>query len=78
MHNDHALVEARLDRFVRDHLAPALYRDARPLSASAWSVPREPVPFAHAAQQSFEPVELGWRWGRAWSTVWLHITGQLP
>ncbi len=78
MHNDHALVEARLDRFVRDHLRPALYRDARPLSASAWSVPGEPVPFAEAVQQSFEPVPLGWKWGRAWSTVWLRVTGELP
>ncbi len=78
MHNDHHLVEARLDRFVRDHLTPALYRDARPLAATAWQVPREPVPFEHAVEQSFEPVELGWRWGRAWSTVWLRVTGELP
>lgn len=78
MHNDHSLVEARLDRFVRDHLTPALYRDARPLAATAWQVPREPVPFAEAAQQVFEPVPLGWRWGRAWSTVWLRVTGEVP
>lgn len=78
MHNDHALVEARLDRFVRDHLTPAVYRDARPLAASAWNVPREPVPFDEAIAQPFEPVELGWRWGRAWSTVWLRVTGELP
>ncbi|MDO9591433.1 MAG: alpha-mannosidase, partial [Microcella sp.] len=78
MHNDHHLVEARLDRFVRDHLTPALTRDARPLAATAWQVPGEPVPFEHAVEQSFEPVELGWRWGRAWSTVWLRVTGELP
>lgn len=78
MHNDHALVAARLDRFVRDHLTPALYRDARPLAASAWQVPREPVPFAEAAAQAFEPVPLGWKWGRAWSTVWFRVTGELP
>ncbi len=78
MHNDHHLVEARLDRFVRDHLTPALYRDAHPLRATAWQVPGEPVPFEHAVEQPFEPVELGWRWGRAWSTVWLRVTGELP
>ncbi|MEN9619851.1 MAG: hypothetical protein RL499_44 [Actinomycetota bacterium] len=78
MHNDHALVEARLDRFVRDHLQPALYRDARPLAATAWQVEREPVPFETAVGQPFEPVPLGWRWGRAWSTVWLHVTGEVP
>ncbi len=78
MHNDHALVEARLDRFVRDHLTPALYRDARPLAATAWAVEREPVPFATAVEQQFDPVPLGWRWGRAWSTVWLRVTGEVP
>ena len=78
MHNDHHLVEARLDRFVRDHLTPALYRDARPLAATAWQVEREPVPFETAVGQSFEPVPLGWRWGRAWSTVWLRVTGEVP
>jgi alpha-mannosidase len=78
MHNDHHLVEARLDRFVRDHLQPALYRDARPLAATAWQVEREPVPFETAVQQPFEPVSLGWRWGRAWSTVWLRVTGDVP
>ncbi|UYN82898.1 MAG: alpha-mannosidase [Microcella sp.] len=78
MHNDHRLVEARLDRFVRDHLQPALYRDARPLAATAWQVEREPVPFETAVEQQFEPVPLGWRWGRAWSTVWLRVTGEVP
>ncbi len=78
MHNDHALVEARLDRFIRDHVTPALYRDARPLAATAWQVPREPVPFAEVASQTFEPVPLGWQWGRAWSTVWFRVTGEMP
>ncbi len=77
MHNDHALVEARLDRFVRDHVHPAVYRDPRSVTVSAWQVPREPVPFAEAVQNPFEPVAVGWRWGRAWSTVWLHVLADL-
>ncbi|NYF15427.1 alpha-mannosidase [Microbacterium sp. AK009] len=78
MHSDHPLVEARLRRFTTDHLIPAIYRDAQPLRAAAWRVPREPVPFDEAIGQSFEPVPLGWRWGRAWSTVWFRVTGPLP
>ena len=78
MHNDRQLVEARLDRFVRDHLTPAVYRDPRPVQVSAWQVPTEPVPFAEAMTQAFEPVGLGWRWGRAWSTVWLRVTAEIP
>lgn len=78
MHDDRILVEDRLARFVTDHLQPALYRDARPLNVSAWSVPGEPVPFSEAAAQEFQPVPVGWRWGTAWSTVWLRVTGEVP
>jgi alpha-mannosidase len=78
MHNDQTLVEARLARFVRDKLRPALYRDAHPLTATAWTAPGEPVPFAEAVAQPFEPVPHGWSWGRAWSTVWFHVTGTSP
>lgn len=78
MHRDEAAVEARLRRFVRDRLVPAIYRDARPLEVRAWQVPREPVSFAHALRQAFQPVPLGWRWGRAWSTTWFRVTGDVP
>ncbi|HMO11503.1 MAG TPA: hypothetical protein PKB06_08390, partial [Actinotalea sp.] len=66
MHADHRLVEARLDRFVRDRLTPAVHRDHHALTAQAWVAPGEPVPFADAVARQFEPVPLGWRWGRAW------------
>jgi alpha-mannosidase len=78
MHADTALVEARLRRFTADRLTPSIHRDPRPLTVEAWSVPREPVPFDEAVTQTFEPVPIGWRWGRAWSTVWLRVTGALP
>ncbi len=78
MHDDRILVEGRIKRFVDDHVIPAIYRDARPLAATAWQVPGEPVSFAHATAQQFEPVPVGWAWGTAWSTVWLHVTGTVP
>ena len=78
MHDDRHLVEARLRRFVDDHLRPALYRAVSPVSATAWAVPDEPVPFSEAVTHEFEPVPLGWSWGRAWSTVWLRVTGDVP
>lgn len=78
MHDDRERTEARLARFVRDRLTPALYRDAHPLRATAWSAPGEPVPFGEAIGQRFEPVPVGWRWGRAWSTTWFRVTGELP
>ena len=68
----------RLDRFVRDRITPAIYLDGVPLNISAWQAPREPVPFSEAVKQKFEPVELGWRFGRAWSTIWLKVSGVIP
>ncbi|HEU5487167.1 MAG TPA: glycoside hydrolase family 38 C-terminal domain-containing protein [Microlunatus sp.] len=78
MHDHADLLTQRLDRFVRDHLAPHLYRERRPLTLSAWSVPDEPVPFAEAAGQTYQPIQTGTRWGRAWSTLWLRVQGAVP
>jgi len=78
MHDDVRLVEARIDRFMRDRLPDALYSDARALTVSAWEVPGEPVPVNEALAATYTPVPAGWRWGRAWSTVWLHVTGEVP
>jgi alpha-mannosidase len=78
MHQGIKAVEGRLDRFVRDRLNPAIYTDRIPLTISAWQAPREPVPFDHAIDQVFEDVSLGWSFGRAWSTVWLKVSGTIP
>lgn len=78
MHNNRALVEARIDRFTRERLAPAVYRARAPLTVSSWDVPDEPVPFADARAQEFRPGALGSSWGRPWSTTWFHVVGQVP
>ena len=78
MHQGTKPLEERLDRFIRDRLEPAIYRDHIPLSIQAWQAPREPVPFAFATEQKFDEVSLGWRFGRAWSTIWLKVSGAVP
>ena len=78
MHDDRALLEGRLDRFVRDHLAEAVNRDRAPLTLTAWEVPGEPVPFTEAVGQEFRPLDLGTPWGRPWGTIWIHVTGEVP
>jgi alpha-mannosidase len=78
MHQGTKALEERLDRFVRDKLEPAIYRDHAELSIEAWQAPREPVSFDFATGQQFEKVSLGWRFGRAWSTIWLKISGEVP
>ncbi len=78
MHDQRALLENRLERFVRDHLKPAVYRAAAPVTVTGWDAPGEPVPFAEAVEQTYDPVEIGSTWGRPWGTTWLHVTGQIP
>lgn len=78
MHDDSALVEARLNRFVRERLQPAIYRAAAPLTVTAWVAPGEPVSFAEAVSHPFVPFTAGDAWGRPWGTVWFHLTGTVP
>ena len=78
MHDDRRLTEVRLDRFVRERLAPAVYPRRVPLDLSSWEVPDEPVPALEALRQQFTPQEHGAAWGRPWSTTWLRLQGQVP
>ncbi|HWU45599.1 MAG TPA: glycoside hydrolase family 38 C-terminal domain-containing protein [Humibacter sp.] len=68
----------RVARFVGERIQPALYRASVPLTVTAWEVPDEPVPFTDAVAATFEPFEVGRRWGKPWGTTWLHVTGAVP
>ncbi|AXJ10070.1 glycoside hydrolase family 38 C-terminal domain-containing protein [Arthrobacter sp. PM3] len=78
MHDDRRLTEVRLDRFVRDRIAPAVYPRTVPLTLSSWDVPDEPVPVLTALQHEFTPQDHGAPWGRPWSTTWLRLQGEVP
>jgi len=78
MHDTTARTTARLDRFVRERLEPAVLRDRRALDVAAWEVPDEPVPFAEARAATYAPFAVGTPWGRPWGTVWFHVTGAVP
>lgn len=73
-----ALLMLRVRRFTRFRIAPAVYGETVPVQVRAWTVGGEPVPFAHAMVQSFEPVAIGSRWGRPWDTVWFDVRGDVP
>ncbi|MDQ4490900.1 glycoside hydrolase family 38 C-terminal domain-containing protein [Sinomonas sp. ASV486] len=78
MHDDRLITEARIDRFFRERLTPAVYRRTLPLRAERWDAPGEPVPFGNALAQDFRPAASGEEWGPAWGTMWLHLTGRIP
>ncbi|MDI3243001.1 glycoside hydrolase family 38 C-terminal domain-containing protein [Arthrobacter sp. AL08] len=78
MHDDRRLTEVRLDRFVRERIAPAVHPRSVPLNLSSWDVPGEPVPALEALRQRFTPQEPGAAWGKPWSTKWLRLQGDVP
>ncbi|MDH6213516.1 alpha-mannosidase [Streptomyces pseudovenezuelae] len=78
MHDDRLLVEARLERAVRQFISPAQYSVRVPLALSVWHVPGEPVPVDQALQAAYEPFTTGTEWGKPWSTSWFRLTGRVP
>lgn len=78
MHDNSALVRARIARFVEERLKPAATAESASLTLSAWEVPDEPVPFAEAVAQPYEPFTIGSPWGKPWGTTWFHVTGEVP
>lgn len=78
MHDDRVLLEARLDRFVRERLRPALYTPGHPVAVERWDVDGEPVSFYRAAAQEYRPAHAGEAWGAPWSTMWLKLSGEVP
>ena len=78
MHDNTLQVEARIERFHRERIAPAVERRSIPLTIEAWDVPDEPVPFAEAIQQPFTPFAPNTPWSKPWGTTWFHVTGTVP
>ncbi|MEA5454164.1 glycoside hydrolase family 38 C-terminal domain-containing protein [Sinomonas sp. JGH33] len=78
MHDDRLITEARIDRFVRDRLEPAVYRRTTPLVVERWDVPGEPVPVTEALAQEYARASEGEAWGPAWGTTWLRLSGEVP
>ncbi|QQS01905.1 MAG: alpha-mannosidase [Austwickia sp.] len=80
MHDRHRQIENRLGRAMDERIRPAIYGDRAPLTVTAWRTPGEPVSFevATAAGTPYEPLHPGDWWGRAWDTLWLHVTGEVP
>ena len=77
MDSEYVLASQRYAAFADRVLAPAVFTDSQSLDVSAHQCP-ERIPYQQAVQREFQPVQLGWRWGPAWSTVWFHITGSIP
>ncbi|MDN5687918.1 MAG: hypothetical protein L0G94_14770 [Brachybacterium sp.] len=78
MHDNRPTSEDRVRRFLGELLPARRHLDTAPVTIEAWEVPDEPVPFEVAREQTYAPIAVGDRWGRPWSTLWLHVTGTVP
>ncbi|MFJ9413166.1 alpha-mannosidase [Streptomyces sp. NPDC101227] len=78
MHDDRALVEARLTRVLNERIRPALYPESVPLEVSAWVAPGGPVPVAEGLAAKHAPVAVGDAWGAPWATTWFKVRGRVP
>ncbi|WP_406404238.1 glycosyl hydrolase-related protein [Streptomyces sp. NBC_00879] len=78
MHDERRRIEERVARILEQRIQPAVYAAALPLSVTAWEAPDEPVPFAEAASQTYEPFAMGTRWGPPWGTTWFRVRGEVP
>jgi alpha-mannosidase len=78
MHDDRRLVEARLDRVLKERIRPAVYAATVPVELTAWHVPGEPVPVAEALTAEYTPFKVGERWGTPWATTWFRVNGTVP
>jgi alpha-mannosidase len=88
MHDDHALIEQRLERVLAHRLRGAVFRTVADLDVEVWHVDGgqgEPVDPAHAlpgpgrgADVAYGPMRVGDPWGPAWGTSWFHLTGRVP
>ncbi|MCI1661669.1 MAG: glycosyl hydrolase-related protein [Actinomyces sp.] len=78
MHQNQKLVEARIERVLTQRIVPAVYSARVPVELRAWEAPGEPVPVSEGLAATYRPFSVGEQWGKAWSTWWFEIVGQVP
>ena len=57
---------------------PAVFGPTAPLEVAARHLPEEPLPYDEAVAGSFEPFDVGGRWGPRWATTWFRLRGAVP
>ncbi len=55
----------------------AILMDRIPLKAEI-SISASPVPFSQRLQGDYREIVQGERWGSAWDSAWIHLTGNVP
>ncbi|MHC4992539.1 MAG: alpha-mannosidase, partial [Planctomycetota bacterium] len=77
MTTDLQLAALRARAFADAVLKPAVHPLAAPLRVGVFQC-LDPVPHDQARAASYQPVDVGWRWGPPWSTAWFRLEGEIP
>lgn len=78
MHENQTLTFGRVTRVLEERLRPAIHSQPHPLEIASHTVGGEPIAVEAGIAAEYEGLGVGARWGRAWDTTWLRITGTVP
>ncbi len=86
MHDQRAIILARVRRALAERITPARAAVVGPLEVAAWAVTEpdgipgqgEPVPVAEGLAADYQPFSVGMPWGPPWGTTWFRFTATVP
>lgn len=75
-HSELTIKQLRLFYAVR--LSRLVYPQTAAVQLQRWDVGGEPVDVQTAEAASYEPADVGAKWGGLWDTTWFRISGEVP
>jgi alpha-mannosidase len=72
------LLQERLRKLRDKRLLPRVFAPSQPVRIAAYHHNAEPIGYAEAVHQEYQPFEVGDTWGRGWATTWFRVTCQVP
>jgi alpha-mannosidase len=77
MRNELEAAAQRLAVYAKQVLEPAVFGPGVRLHVGVLQS-LEPILHGEAQRGTYQPVDIGWRWGPVWSTAWFRLTGRVP
>jgi alpha-mannosidase len=71
-------IVARARALLAESIEPAVFGPVQALEIAARHLPGEPLPYDDAVAGTFEPFDVGGRWGPRWGTTWFRLRGTVP
>ena len=68
----------RARTLLAEAVEPAVFGRTSALEVTARHLPGEPLPYDDAVAGTFEPFDVGGRWGPRWGTTWFRLRGAVP